>query len=335
MAIWSRLLGTGLSAAILTACGGAQNQVPASATAGFAGAVAERGATPRDASGSEPLLYVVHRVRRGTHWYPVVSILSLEQDKEVARITRYSIVGGICSDPSGNVWISGRLGSRWHIDEYPPGATTPTTGLNAHGVGSGGCAVDPNSGDLAVVGTNIDGGWKVLIWPGARKGTPAEYGAPLLPLFATYDNSGNLFISGPAGYSISEYYFALGELPKGSSTVQRITLDKPTGHWGAVQWDGTYLVVNTTKRTHFDRSVIYRVQVSGTKGEIVAALRPQGFYGGIYPSSPAFVLDDGSIIGIYGKHGEQLREWSYPSSGKPTPPIARYAVVTALALSNP
>jgi hypothetical protein len=335
MAIWSRLLWTGLSAAILTACGEAQNQVPATATLGSASAVGERGARPRDASGSGPLLYVVHRVIRGTRSYPVVSILSLQQDKELTRITGYSIVGGVCSDSSGNVWITGRRDSRSHIDEFSPGATKPMYGLNAHGLSPAGCAVDPSSGDLAVVGTNIDGGWQLLIWPGARKGTPAEYGVPLLPLFAAYDDSGNLFISGPAGYSISEYYFALAELANGSSKAQRINLNKATGHWGAVQWDGTYLVVNTTKRTHLDKSVIYRVQVSGTTGEIVAALRPQGFYGAIYPSSPVFVLDDGSIIGIYGKRGEQLREWSYPSSGKPSPPIARYTAITALALSNP
>ena len=332
MAIWSRLLVTGLSAAILAGCVAVQNQVPETAGNGSSRSVADRAS--KAAGGTKTaLLYVVHR-GKGFKAHPVVSILSLPQHTELARITGYNLVGGVCSDASGNVWVTGQQRGRWHADKFSPGGTQPTTELNGHGVSLTGCAVDPKSGDLAVVGTNIDGGWRVLIWPGARRGTPAEYSVPLIPTFATYDDHGNLFISGPAGYSISEYYFALAELAKGGTSVMHITLNRPTGHWGPVQWDGTDLVAGTTERHHLEQPRIYRVKVSRTTGDVVGVVRPKGFFGGIYPSSPVFALYDGSLIGVYGNRGEQIREWLYPGGGKSTAPIARFEIITAMAVSQ-
>jgi hypothetical protein len=322
--------GVALGAAILAACGGAQNQVPAATTFGSGGSAAERVSRAYDADG--PLLYVVHRVRNDTD--SVISILSLRQHKELTRITGYRLVGGVCSDASGNVWVTNRHDNRWYVDEFSHGGTNPTHELEAPHVTLASCAVDPSSGDLAVMCTSIDGGWEALIWRGAQKGKPAEYHVPLLPLYAAYDDTGDLFITGPAGYSISEYYFAFGELAKGSSSVQKITLDKSTGHWGAVQWDGTYVVVNTTESHHLQQPVIYRVQVSGTNGDVVGVVRPHGFYGGIYPSSPVFVLHDHALIGTWGKNGEAVWAWPYPAGGTPTRRIAKYEVINAIALSQ-
>jgi hypothetical protein len=323
-------LGLVLGAAILTGCGGAQNQVPAATTLGPGSSAAGRVPRAYDADG--PLLYVVHRAGHDSH--SVISILSLRKHTEVTRITGYRLVGGVCSDQSGNVWVTNRRENRWYVDEFPHGGTKPTEELEAPRVTLASCAVDPSTGDLAVMCTSIDGSWEALLWRGARKEKPAKYHVPLVPSYAAYDDKGNLFITGPAGYSISEFFFALGELAKGSGSVKRITLDKPTGLWGAVQWDGTYVVVNTTQGFDPRRPLLFRLQVSGTKGEVVGVVRPHGFYGGIYPSSPVFVLHDNAIIGMRGENGKAVWAWPYPVGGAPTQQLAKYEAINAIALSQ-
>ena len=104
----------------------------------------------------------------------------------------------------------------------------------------------PGSGDV-VIFKNASGSGKVYSTPLA-----AEY-------FDGYDNQGNLFADGQT----SSGYFALTELPKGSSTFKTITTSNSVQFPGSVQWDGTYLTV-------FDQlaNSTYRYTVSGTKATL-------------------------------------------------------------------
>jgi hypothetical protein len=84
------------------------------------------------------------------------------------------------------------------IYEYAHGGTAPinTLGSTSYFYGfSGGCSVNPNTGDLAVAVSSVNGG--LAVFKGAQ-GAPTIYTDPD---FATlwscgYDASGNLFASG-------------------------------------------------------------------------------------------------------------------------------------------
>jgi hypothetical protein len=302
---------------------------------GAPGAIPESaGPTPHvaDSHTSGPLLYVAHLHGRGSHSHSVISILSLRHDKVLATITDYGYVAGVCSDASGNVWVSNRR-HRWYVDEFARGGTkaieelpTPRRWSN-----STGCAVDPISGDLAVTGENIDGIPYVLIWNGARSGKPATYRVPFCPLNAAYDDGGNLFITGWG--CDSDFFFEFGELAKGSSGVKRISLDKPVREPGSVQWDGTDVAVATRTNRHQHAARLYRVQVSGTTGKVVGAVQLHGLAGAGY-SGLIFVLHDGDVIAPAGASGERIWVWPYPRGGKPTRSIATYESMNAIAIAQ-
>jgi hypothetical protein len=282
---------------------------------------------PSDTDG--PLLYVAH-ARRGNRAPHEISIWSLRQGRAIARITGYGYVTGVCTDTAGDVWVSSLRFGRWRVDKFARGGTKAVEELRAPGPRSylGGCAVDPTSGDLAVVGANIDGGPQVLIWSGARKGKPAEYPAPFQLFNAAYDDDGNLFLGG--NYGGSFFLFEMGELVRGSSRVISIRLDKHTGIPGDVQWDGKYVVVDTTVDRH---SVLYRVQVSGKKGHVVQVVTLHGFCPFSY-MTVHFVLRGRGVIGMAGKDGDRVWAWPYPGGGQPTRAIARYDRIDGLAISN-
>jgi hypothetical protein len=280
-----------------------------------------------------PLLYIAHIHGQGRHAHSVISIWSLRQGKAIARIAGREYVTGICSDASGNVWVSNLRRGDWFVDEYARGGTKAIEELRApkRWLLLAGCAVDPDSGDLAVLGANIDNSAYVLVWSGAREGTPARYPAPFPLLNAAYDNAGNLFITGWAGGS--DFFFEMGELAKGGSQVTRIQLDKPTREPGDVHWDGTYVAVSTAISRNRTRSRIYRVKVSGANAHVVQVVQLQDFSVDFY-STLLFVLHDRSVIGIAGGHGEDLRTWPYPAGGNSTRSIAEYERINGLTISD-
>ncbi|MBV9263881.1 MAG: hypothetical protein JO324_06120 [Candidatus Eremiobacteraeota bacterium] len=319
MRIFARFaLSIGTAAALLAGCGGSP---PIDAPTGFA---AQRVAPAADAR--EPLLYVAHK--------SVVSIISLPQDKALTRITGYGYITGVCSDTSGNVWVPNLRRRHWYVDEFARGGTKAIKELRApHRWASlGACAVDPSNGNLAVMGANIDGDNVALIWSGAGSGKPAMYSVGFCAVGAAYDDASNLFITGWACGSTFNPYF--GELAKGSGHTALIKIDKPPGVYGGVQWDGRYVAVAVAAKGKSAHSVLYRVKVSGTTGEVVGTVKPQGFHVGFFGSSSGFfVLHDAAVIGTAG-NGALVWAWPYPTGGKPVKAIARYKGIIGIALSR-
>jgi hypothetical protein len=320
-----RVLGATATVAILAACSGWPRQIPSG------GSIATDSGFQRNAMASrasEPLLYVVRA-------HDVVSIVSLRDDKPVGRITGYGYASGVCSDPSGNVWVTHYRHNRFYIDEFAHGGTKAIAQLRApSGFTLAGCAVDPISGDLAVVGYNT-----VLVWNGARAGKPARYTVYFAPLHAAYDNAGNLFISGWEGGS--DWIFEMAELAKGSPKFTNIQLDKHAYEPGDVQWDGKHVVVATsvdrrTRNPFSNKSLLrlYRLQVSGTAGHVVEVVQLQRLRSGYSQAGVLFVLYEHTVIGVAGKRRESLLAWSYPAGGKATGTITHYREILALAISE-
>jgi hypothetical protein len=253
----------------------------------------------------------------------------------LARITGYGYITGVCADASGNVWVPNLRHGHWYVDEFARGGTKAIAELRAPHpwLDLGACAVDPSNGNLAVMGANIDGANEALIWNGAHSGKPAMYPVPFCQVSAAYDDADNLFVTGWGCGSTFNAFF--GELAKGSGHTALINIDKPPGVFGGVQWDGRYVAVAIAVNGNSAHSVLYRVQVSGTTGRVVGAVKPQGFHVGFFLSSSGFfVLHDGTLIGTAGKQGEHVWAWPYPAGGKPVKSIARYAGITGIALSR-
>jgi hypothetical protein len=152
---------------------------------------------------------------------------------------------GMCPDKDGNVWITDFSGKA--IVEYAHGGTTPIATLKVPKVGPLSCAIDPTSGNLAVVGygpenPNVAG--SIIVYPSAS-GVPKIYRVSFGNTSRCgYNNNGNFFVIG-FGYNENPP-FALAELQSGSKKFKEISFGASGPNMAEpslVQWDGRYLAV--------------------------------------------------------------------------------------------
>jgi hypothetical protein len=276
------------------------------------------------------LLYVAH-ARSYSAKQTAVSILTFPQGRPVATIS-VGYLSGMCSDTSGNVWlIVWRPHSKgYYLDEYAHGGTKPIAQIRIPDGGFGnGCAVDPKSGDLAVMNPagGAPYGGLIDVWAGARAGKPAVYDVPFVPENGAYDDHGNLFVDGRPGGS--DPWLLFGVLAKGSGAVANLRLSKKTSFPGGVQWDGKYVAVQTGGYQPYlrGRPRIYRIRISGN------------VVGTVIPKDPAlhgtawFAVRNDSVVSMTGPHGDQIDVWPYPAGGSHTRVIGRFGNIRGLTIS--
>ncbi|MFY9663102.1 MAG: hypothetical protein WAL67_00790 [Candidatus Cybelea sp.] len=299
----------GVSAA-LGACGGDRTLgAPAMPAGTFAGKQ-QAGST---AGYSGDLLYIAHS---GHHrFHGLLSVLTFPQGKLVSTISITRFATGICSDTSGNVWLIVVDHNRRTAYEYAHGGTTPITTLRILHSWSGlSCAVDPASGNLAIITGDRRGRNFADIYPGARKGKPASYPIPFGPTACTYDDSGNLFVDGAVGSTI---FFKLAELPKGAHEFTDITLNKAASWYpGGMQWDGKYLALVEPFRQQGPS--IYRIKISGSSGDVVGVVHLDALWSG----SP-LAIGEGRAVGT-ADEGNVVAQWRYPAGGKRIKTVVQY-----------
>ena len=184
----------------------------------------------------------------------------------VLRQISVAYSGVLCSDKAGDVWVSsaGRNGSE--MLEYPPGATQPSAALFSYP--PAGCAVDPASGDLAVV-TWGDARRKqnLEIYASAR-GLPKTYSYGPLKYwyYCAYDGNGNLVIQGYDRQNAVAY----AELQKGHKNLVAVNISTTDGDVAGIQWDGKYFVVGYENDNTLYRYAVRRGQATQI-GEIKLA----------------------------------------------------------------
>lgn len=218
------LLGLVAAAAMLPACGGSQNAttaVPVSLTPQSKTHVLAR--TDRD------LLYI------SNDYTNEVEVFTYPEGGHVAKLKGIEQPGPICTDSSGDVFITGYNPGK--IIEYAHGATHPKATLVLPYPGfADDCAIDPTTNNLAAT----DGG-ELEIYQ-SISGSPITILPPRGSVFdwVSYDTSGNLFVSGAVGRN-----GAMWEVPKGMTTAFYITF--PEGDQdlllGPLHWDGEYISV--------------------------------------------------------------------------------------------
>jgi hypothetical protein len=287
------------AAALLAGCGVSQPPIGAPGAMPQTSALAthaDRGTSwmlPGSASGD--LLYA-------TGGCGGTCVISYPQGQIVGSIAISGGVWGDCSDSAGDVFVINDS----QLLEYAHGGTIPVATLSLPGSQATGCAIDPSTGNLAVV--FVGGSVNVAVFPDAA-GTPALYDSHLSSVYCGYDNASNLFVSG-TGRSEG----GISELPNGALdfSVLAVKGKGSLGNPGQVQWDGTYMTYEGSTQSDIKVS---RIEISGSRAKVVGTTHFKGQLRNAYQSW----IYGTSILIPYSTGGFKTKKvgvWAYPKGGK-------------------
>jgi hypothetical protein len=291
---FSRYALSGVAAAMLAGCGGSQPPIGAPGAMPQTSAIAthaERGKSWMLPEAKGDLVYA-------SGGCGGVCVFTYPGAKLEASISLTFPVGGVCSDSSGNVFVTNNA----QVLEYAHGATTPLATLSLPS-SSGACGVDPKTGDLAVTCCGGSAG-NVAIFANAT-GTPTLYNAGNGASYLGYDNNGNLFVS---GYINDKN--ALAELPHGSSSFIPITINGKSGGPGQVQWDGSRITLENQR----DHISIARLDIAGSAASVVGKTKLKGPKWG----AQSWIAGNRVVTPFSSRGGitNNIGIWNYPTSGK-------------------
>jgi hypothetical protein len=247
----------------------------------------------------QPLLYVSGV--DGT-----LSMFSYPKRKLVGTISSNYGAQGLCTDSQGNVYVATPEG--YEIVVYPHGGLFPIDVISEeqYEVLPVGCAVDPKSGNLAVV--NAEG--SVEIYKDIT-GPPQGYDLGLAEAFYdAYDANGDLFVSGQSAGK-----FALAELPAGSLSSKLISVNSPVTVGSGITLSGSNLLLETSGAS--GTTLLLTVKISGTSGSIVkkTTLKVEA-----NSTPPEFIVDAGPRGSTFiepTSFNEDVGFFHYPKGGRP------------------
>jgi hypothetical protein len=251
-------------------------------------------------------------------------VLSYPQGKSQFTLTGFGTVNGLCTDTSGDVWVSD--GHDGKLIEYGYGSKKAQRTLTDPGFFMLGCTVDPHSGDLgvAIQAMNSNPGG-VAVFRHAR-------GKPLnltglefyFPSFCAYDNQSNLFFDGNGESGM--FFFA--ELPKGSKTMRRITLPQQIDIGGGVQWDGANVVVDD-QGAGYKGSTLYEFSISGSTATQTGTTPLDGSTDVI-----SFALHGKRVIGPNIGQSPNVMYWPYPAGGQSSRTLTGFTEPTTVVVDT-
>lgn len=250
-----------------------------------------------------------------------VDIYSLPSLTLAGTLTGLESAEGECTDASGNVWIA--LESS--MVEYPPGGTTPIATLNIPSGNPGSCAIDPRTGDLAVV--DVDdysaGHGAILVYKNAT-GSPTVITNPSQYFYnwAGYDDRGNLYFDGGNQSRV----FMLSYAAAGKSKAHTINVSGGTIYQaGMVEWNSARrkLVVGDERCGNTSTSCVYSIKIRALNGTITRTTTPLNYAGGsVCIMYQGVLLDkDTRIAGADYEPCEyantSVNLWKFPAGGTP------------------
>jgi hypothetical protein len=201
--------------------------------------------------------------------------------------------GGACTEDNGNVFIS----EQTEVAEFAHGGSSPIATFQTPSAPPVGCSVDRNTGTLAVVNNG-----SVTLFPVGSQ-TPATYNTLLNAQYCGYDDAGNLFVNGFDGQSIG-----LSELPNGSQTFEKLTIDQSVGIPGQMQWDGEYLTYESQSGS---QPTIAQLSVAGSDASVVS----QTVLKRVPDALALSWIYRGTVVAPYsrqGPHRTSVGIWKYP-----------------------
>jgi hypothetical protein len=314
-----------ISASLLSASGCSFSQFSRPSEVSVIPARAQRGAG-RPSHAKSGLLYLADNSTGNVYSY------SFPQGKYAGSFQLPSgNTSGECTDPSGDLFVTTMNppgGST--VYEYAYGGSTPINTLSDPGVAYG-CAVDPNSGTLAVSNSNdtqnpyYHNAGDVALYADAS-GQPSMYYAKTAQIggfrFCGYDDKSNLYVTAVDNYQSGNY---LVRLASGSSAFEMISLSKQLYGWGSVQWDGKHIAVSSVIDGRSNRGgsvVLYRLAFSGSAATVVGTTKLKSekdlYHGQIWIQGDVAVA-----VGPYKRGFQSAFLWSYPKGGTPSRTINR------------
>ena len=293
------------AAVMLTGCGG----TPASPTGSLlAGNTRVPAAFPnRSTSWMLPetkttsLLYVSNA---GTSDVTIYTYLDGKGLVLVGQLTGFSFPTGMCTDSAGDVWIPDYDTRK--IQEFAHGGTSPIFTISERIGHPYDCAIDPNTGNLAVAnqqpGNKHDLDGQVIVYPrGSHQGQAyqPEHGFSEVD-FLAYDNKSNLFADGAE----NDYGNGLFKLAKGATELTPLTISGATLYGpGAVNWIKPTLLVGDQNLGNKGTPGAYKLFISGSTATVVGSLTfagTQQMYGFWRRAGRVVVPDHlGNVVRIY------------------------------------
>ncbi len=324
--------------ALLAACGGSQPPIAAPGAMPQSSTIAARAA--RGKSWMLPGAKDIKRLLYASDWDANdVTVYNYDTGKEIGTLGGFSEPVGQCIDKLGDVWITNLMQD--YIVEYPHGGTSPIKTLSTDGSGIG-CAIDPTTGNLAVVNAIPSGGTDVQIW-GDASGSPTDYS----------DDTDCYHLSSPGYDAVGDLYAESGnrrsvcELPAGGASLVKVPFDHPIKVGGGVMSDGKYLTFTDQGYQRGRATVIYRAkQARGglvVVGMTVIRNRPCGAQVGqpfiVGKKNTPANHEQGTVV-VGGNtacyYTSPVQYWHYPSGGhpfkhvRPQPGLARGQSVSIL-----
>jgi hypothetical protein len=242
-------------------------------------------------------------------------------------LTGFQAPNGMCSDGKGSVWIA--MGGFEQIWKLAHNGTIVSILQDLSGTPVE-CAVDPTTGNLAVVNAATNqhrhSGGSILVYPDA-KGTPTEYyclSCLIAYGFVGYDTRGNLFVDGLNASSV----FALAELPAGGgegaeASLKALNLEGGTLYFaGWVEWDaaGHYLLIGDSACDNKHAACVYRAKIFGSTAKVTGRTTLLDSAGNPICGMAQSTLDGKHIVGSDSSNGlcghpSSTDLWPFPAGG--------------------
>jgi hypothetical protein len=241
-----------------------------------------------------------------------VWVFSYPHGRKVGELVGIANPQGLCSDTSGNVYVTSAPyhgSSPSAVYEYAHAGTSPIKTFADTGSLPSGCGVDPSTGDLAVANSfsaNI-----AIFQSGSSN--PKRYTLYNYDefLYCTYDDQGNLYASAITG-QLGE---GLLELPSGGGALEPVNLSQSIGP-NSIQWTNNTLAVATTSMKNGVASV-YPVEMLGDYGKVgTPTLLDRTYHRAKGFDDYQYWIQGGTIIGPASVKGALLF-WKYPQGGSP------------------
>lgn len=289
----------------------------------------------RAASTNEALLYASRNTTVYYFSYPGLKPLGQLSGFEHIKSDEYFIPQGLCTDNAGDVFVAGFIyyagnALTGQVYEFEHGAQTPIATL-AEKYPAIGCAVDPETGDLAASNaySSVPKHGSVAIFAKAR-GKPTYYINDESSSFTycTYDDTSDLFVA-------QGNLNGIAELPEGSTTFQEVQLSNEA-NVRSVQWNDGTLAVSSYVGDRKTPNYIYRVTVANGVAQVVGTTTLDG----LFHRAPGgqFWIDGAHVTGIghSAPRGRPLRllMWRYPAGGNPTKTLNTPAYWAGVTVSD-
>jgi hypothetical protein len=253
----------------IAGCGSTNNRaLPSAAPANAKRALRRLEPQVRGAAAKDNLLYV------GDSDASIVRVFDYSQkDRPVGQLAIDPFT--LCSDVAGDVWVEGIYNGQQGLFEFAHDGSGPIALLNEYGGES--CAVDPKSGDLAVVHWGAPSAW-VDVFRHAQ-GSAEKISDPGVTdfYFGAYDNQGDLLIQGMNYVGQGEVVY--DELPLGKNKLEEVSVPSvPYSHVGGLAWDGKYFAAGFAEENWIYRYTLKNAILANVN-QTEFAISQYGFFG--------------------------------------------------------